>query len=366
MTPDEWTGPPADVKIDEDDLFEHVYKSKLRDHYAAMKVRATLRGELPTALERWLSEDDLAALPDPGWLVEGLLPDVGLALLVGQPGSMKSLLALGVAAAVVSGTPFMGRAVEGGAVVFVAAEGLRGTKKRWKAQRRRMWQDGVTVKHRIAFDTTLDLLDDETVKDFAQAVAEVGARYVVVDTLARCAVGANENSAQDMGVVVRNLDRIVQAAQCCVVLVHHASKGRDGDAVRGSSALRGAADAVLHVEVKGVGVVVVHNIKQKDDEPAADFHAGFAAVEGTDSGVLDVPNLAQMAALAAHDQVHRVDLVLDKIRSTPGLRQQALIDALGLPPATVKREVKRLISAGAVAERRVGRAVFYDAIEAKP
>lgn len=363
--PDEWDGPPEDSKLSDEKKLDFLVGQKLLNHQADQRVRAILRGELPLALERWLSEADLEALPDPGWLVEGLLPDVGLALLVGQPGSMKSLLALGVAAAVVSGTPFLGREVVAGPVVFVAAEGLRGTKKRWKAQRRRMWQDGAAVKHRIAFDTSLDLLDDETVKDFAEAVAEVGARYVVVDTLARCAVGANENSAQDMGVVVRNLDRIVQAANCCVVLVHHASKGRDGDAVRGSSALRGAADAVLHAEVKGAGLVVVHNIKQKDDEPAADFHAGFAAVEGTGSGVLDVPNLAQLAALAAHDQVHRVDLVLDKIKSTRGLRQKALIDALGLPPATVKREVKRLISAGLVAEKRLDRAVFYEAVEAK-
>jgi RecA-family ATPase len=51
-------------------------------------------------------------------------------------------------------------------------------------------------------------------------------RYVlvVIDTLARCMVGADENSARDMGEAIDALDRLRRAAGSCVLPVHHMGK----------------------------------------------------------------------------------------------------------------------------------------------
>ena len=39
-----------------------------------------------------LTTDELEALPDPEWLIEGILPSGGLGVLYGQPGAGKSFL----------------------------------------------------------------------------------------------------------------------------------------------------------------------------------------------------------------------------------------------------------------------------------
>jgi RecA-family ATPase len=61
-------------------------------------------------------------LPDREWLVRDLIPAKNVTLLYGDGGTGKSLLALQLAAAVVTGTHFFGRLVAQGRVEFVTAE----------------------------------------------------------------------------------------------------------------------------------------------------------------------------------------------------------------------------------------------------
>jgi len=71
-------------------------------------------------------------------------------------------------------------------------------------------------------------------------------RLVLLDTLARCAVGLDENSAQDMGRAIAGFDAIRRALSCCVLVLHHTTK--NGSTERGSSALRGALDTMWLLE----------------------------------------------------------------------------------------------------------------------
>jgi RecA-family ATPase len=68
----------------------------------------------------------------------------------------------------------------------------------------------------------------------------------VVDTLARCFVGGEENSARDMGRFVAAADRLRTATGAAALLLHHVS--RHGGAIRGSTALPGALDTGIAVE----------------------------------------------------------------------------------------------------------------------
>jgi hypothetical protein len=63
------------------------------------------------------------------WLIKGLLPAQGLALLYGHPGSGKTFLALDFSGHVAMGWDWHGRKVKQGLVVYVAAEGQRGLMK---------------------------------------------------------------------------------------------------------------------------------------------------------------------------------------------------------------------------------------------
>jgi hypothetical protein len=81
------------------------------------------------------------------------------------------------------------------------------------------------------------------VSALAQLIIDLGVVLVIVDTLARCTVGADENSSKDMGVMVACLDywRSLGAA---VLLVHHPGKDVTKGG-RGSSAIHGAVDTEL-------------------------------------------------------------------------------------------------------------------------
>lgn len=76
-----------------------------------------------------LSYDDMLALPDPEWLVDGLIQEQTSALLFGKSNSFKSFLAVDVACSVATGTPWHGRDVRQGHVLYIATEGGRGLAK---------------------------------------------------------------------------------------------------------------------------------------------------------------------------------------------------------------------------------------------
>src|SRR5437870_8167718 len=61
------------------------------------------------------------------WAIDRVLAVGSLSMLIGRPGAGKSILAQMMAYAVVTGTPFLGRAVKKGLVVWLAFEGASQT-----------------------------------------------------------------------------------------------------------------------------------------------------------------------------------------------------------------------------------------------
>jgi len=98
---------------------------------------------------------------------------------------------------------------------------------------------------------------------------------VFVDTVARSLVGADENSATELGLWVAAADSVKTHCRCALVGVHHSGKD-SSRGMRGSSALLGAVDTSL-VVTKDDGFVTMKCEKQKDAEPA-DEHV-FEMVE---------------------------------------------------------------------------------------
>jgi hypothetical protein len=75
--------------------------------------------------------NELMSLPPQQWLIYKVLPDCGLALLFGPPGEGKSFVALDWALCVATGEKWLGKhAVQQGHVLYIAAEGGGGMKKR--------------------------------------------------------------------------------------------------------------------------------------------------------------------------------------------------------------------------------------------
>ncbi|NLH80105.1 MAG: AAA family ATPase, partial [Phyllobacteriaceae bacterium] len=176
-------------------------------------------------------------------LVRGLLPNRGLAVLYGASGCGKSFLALDVALHVSLGRSWASQRVEQAGVVYVAAEGAVGFRRRVVAARERLgaWEAPFAM-----IDAAPNL--GAAPGDGPELVASIRAQslpmgwlpgLVVIDTTARVIPGLEENSAKDMGVFIANADFVAQELRCVVLLIHHSGKSLEAG-MRGSSALHGA------------------------------------------------------------------------------------------------------------------------------
>ncbi len=203
-------------------------------------------------LRRLIRAERLYTLPQPSWLLDGLLPAQSLCELHGQPGSGKSLLALHLAAQVAQKQP----------VIYVAAEGAHGYPPRMTA-----WQTahGKQPGELFFHLHPVNLLDAQEALLFSAACEVVRPALVVFDTLARCMVGGEENSARDMGLLIERCRQLQTTLRTTVLLVHHTGK-KQGAPERGSSALRGACDVMLAVR-KLERRVRVECSKLKDGAP---------------------------------------------------------------------------------------------------
>src|SRR5262249_48369835 len=112
----------------------------------------------------------------------------------------------------------------------------------------------------------LQLLVDSEVSDFLVALRGLPDKPVLIvfDTLARCFVGGEENTARDMGRLIANVDRIRVETGATVLLVHHT--GLKKQRARGHTALDGAADTIFLVAPakQRQRVLTLRCVKQKD------------------------------------------------------------------------------------------------------
>lgn len=241
---------------------------------------AAVRAQEPAARFRVVSAAEFAATPSARWRVKGVLPESGLAMVYGAPGSGKSFFALDLCASIARGQAWRGRRTAQGRVAYVAAEGRAGFAVRLRAYLKANGLDrldglGVIGETPNFFTSSGD----------HHALAEAvqvwgGADVIVVDTLAASSSGADENTAKELGAVLGKLGKVQAATGGLVVLVHHSGKDESRGA-RGWSGLKAAVDAEIEVsrpdeEQPGRLARVT---KQKDGESGQVFPFELAVVE---------------------------------------------------------------------------------------
>jgi hypothetical protein len=205
----------------------------------------------------------------PQWMIKGVLPRAQLAVLFGESGSGKSFAALDMAVDIAMGTSWRDLTTKKGRVVYIAAEGAGGFRKRLKAI---AFERGLELEQ-IPIGVIADapnLMEGRDAKAVAQSIVDAGgADLVIVDTFAQTMPGANENAGEDVGKALAHCKGIHAATGALVMLVHHSGKDSSKGA-RGWSGLRAAADVELEVvradEARSLSVT-----KQKDGEDGAEF-----------------------------------------------------------------------------------------------
>jgi hypothetical protein len=157
--------------------------------------------EPPRLRDQLLSVTQLATLPPADPLVDGLLYKGTVAQLSGPPGSYKSFLTLGMAVSVAVNESFEGHQVHGGRpVVYIASEGASGLRARILARCELSKIDPGRLDDRFFVLPEPVRLDHRYhVDELVEAVAELDAGLVVLDTRARCTGELDENSATEQG-----------------------------------------------------------------------------------------------------------------------------------------------------------------------
>ncbi|MEK7994095.1 MAG: AAA family ATPase [Planctomycetota bacterium] len=228
--------------------------------------------------------EDLAKLPPPEWLVDGILPSQGFVALCSEPGVGKTFLAIDWALSIASGVEWCGRKVTQGPVVYVIAEGGAGIGQRFEAWK--VAKGAFPDKSALAVTEPIQLHAMGESTSLIRLIREmkIEPRLVVFDTLAKCFAGGEENSAKDMGLWVDGAFQLQKEFGATVLALHHLTK-HTGE-VRGSGALKGAADAVVRLKRNAAGIITVECEKQKDAGPFEPFTLETKVVPAAGSLVL--------------------------------------------------------------------------------
>jgi hypothetical protein len=249
----------------------------------AIEAEAAEESGTAETAPRLMTYAEFGAQPPMEWLIKGVLPRAGLAVLFGEPGSGKSFLAFDLAGCLARGADWNGHRVRAaGRVVYVAAEGAAGMTLRAVAYGMKH-PDALQAPMKF-WPSAVNMLENGHRKLAKLIEDDGGADLIVIDTLAQSMAGGNENASEDMGKVIANCGKLHKITGALVLLVHHSGKDASRGA-RGWSGLRGAADAELEVSRDYVSDTRQVRIgKQKDAADGGEFPFTLQGVEvGRDS-----------------------------------------------------------------------------------
>jgi AAA domain-containing protein len=203
---------------------------------------------------KWTAIADIDFKPedDAGWLVEGMLPDQGVAVLYGRWKSFKSFVALDLAWHIALGGTWAGHKIKRrGAVLYVACEGQSGMRKRIMAYKHAHGDDELPpfwlIEGRPDFGRpplSGDVVDLVTGK--AMSLHDLDVALVIIDTLARTLNGRDENG-EGMRNFLDNTEELAERLNCLVLAVHHEGAA-DIDRPRGATVLPAGVVATWHVK----------------------------------------------------------------------------------------------------------------------
>jgi hypothetical protein len=301
----------------------------------------------PRLADKLLTRDALAELPEPEPLIDNTIDRRTVAVVAGHYGSLKSFVLQDWAACIATGRPWMGRSVHQGTVLYVAAEGAHGLNQRLDAWEYG-WNRKIDNSAFVTYPEPINLLDSAAVAELCETAA--GHTLVVIDTLARCMVGADENSAKDMGIAVDALYRVRNATNGgTVVAVHHT--GKDRSTIRGSSALEAGVDTVYTTE--GDPRLMRMNRTKRKDGPRED------ALQVKLNPVLESGVIVSTLGVDIRPSAQELMSIFMSSFAVTGATRADLRNTAGMPNASFARALNDLVKTGALINTASDQRPFY-------
>jgi hypothetical protein len=265
-----------------------------------------------------------------------------------------------MALSIATGQKWQGLEVEQRAVVYIAAEGGSEIGRRTRAWRIRHQCDRPENFHFLT--EPVQLMSEADAACFARELQKLPEPpgLIVIDTLARCLVGGDENSAKDMGLFVAGADALRRATGATVLIIHHV--GKSGD-TRGSTSLPGAMDAMIEVKAEG-DYLLLSCAKQKDAAPFAAFSLVKRVQElgdGTTSLIFDIAGLGEAPNPTVNTAAERTALEVlagftEPVNVGTWLKE---CEAKGIKERSFYNARKALIFRGDVDEKGEGQRKIY-------
>ncbi len=204
-------------------------------------------------------------------VIDGILRSSTFVLVHSGFGNFKSFLVLDWALSVATGTPWHGRAVRQGAVVYLMTEGGGGIGKRLRAWLMERGLSGDGVPFRV-LRCPVNPLDCSEMEALRRQLRDINPLLLIVDTWgqALAAGGGDENDNGDTNTAIIAWRRFAQTRpDMTIIAVHHEGHGALGRS-RGAKALEDGADTIIALSRKN-DVVTLKNRKHKDGEEFTDI-----------------------------------------------------------------------------------------------
>lgn len=337
---------PRNLTARTEAIAEERARLEIRDE-AQRQHRRLQAGDREPLRSRLLGVEELADMPRPEPLIEGVLSRDTSNMLAGPSGVGKSAIALDWALCVASGRSWMGRAVVQGRVLYIAAEGATGVGARVDAWTTG-WQTDVPADGFRLLPEAVDLSDESTVDELVDLVEVEAFDLVILDTLARVSGGAEENSATAMGGIINALERLRTAHPgACIVTVHHTGKAADSGP-RGSSAIYAAMNTVVTASGDSSSIKLEAS-KQKD---GVEGHLEHLMLRPVNDSIVVSRRTGEGATAEAEALAPKVDEALKLFTSAfsavGATRSEfrTFLTEHGFPHATAYRSINALVTAG--------------------
>ena len=242
------------------------------------------------------------ALKPPDYLVKPYIERDAVHVLFGDSDTLKSFIAIDLGCHVAGGVAYYGHRCKQGAVFYLCGEGRGGIARRlaaWKIAKGRDHIGPFFVSEIPA--QLIDARNAQAIRAQIEAhstAAKYPPALIIIDTLATNLGDGDENHTKDINAFLGNIVReLRQPFQAAILLVHHVGHGEKGRE-RGAYAIRGNADARIHVErSEHADVILMHSVKAKDGEkwPAVGF-----VWEQVKLGITDPEDGEEYTSLAVH------------------------------------------------------------------
>lgn len=300
--------------------------------------------------KRWVLRDAAYAMqPQPPieYIVKPLIARRTVIVLYGEPGSKKTYICTSLGVCVAGGKDdWLGFEITPCIVLFVDEESgeIRLSRRINEALRGELLDESANLFYTCYNGLKLD--SDTGQAELQSVIEQTSAGLVIIDALADVMDG-DENSKKDIQPVFTALKRIAEATNAAIIVIHHSNKN---GGYRGSSAIKGAVDALIQITSEDGSRFVNFKTEKKRDGEAMEWSA---EATWTESGQFYLTAVESKRGRGAFSKSERY--VIRFLRE----RNNATIDEIkdaadSCTPEAARRAVYSLVDKGIAARNNPG------------